>query len=180
MGSYINPLLEETRAELHSSMEILYRAPFAEVTAFEEAKPNGKKNYKVQVSDWRNKHSKGGKEPYKALPGDIFVLTNGKPETVSDLQRVGRSWAFLSLIRLHGENGTAFTVKASKELKHEFQKGQTSLFIVFLANLIPLRRIWEALHMSCNVKFLNKVLCIDSEVSSIYCSINEVELNTFD
>ncbi|XP_062113018.1 uncharacterized protein LOC133824159 [Humulus lupulus] len=163
LGSYINPLLEETRAELHSSMEILYGAPFADVIAFEEAKPHGKKNYKFRVNDWRNKHSKGGKEPYKTLPGDIFVLANGKPETVGDLQRVGRSWAFLSLTKLNGNGGTTFTVKASKEIKHDFQKAQTSLCIVFLANFIPIRRIWEALHMSCNVEFLNKALCIDSE-----------------
>ncbi|KAM6546580.1 hypothetical protein CsatB_027316 [Cannabis sativa] len=163
LGSYINPLLEETRAELNSSMEILYGAPFAEVTTFEEAKPNGKRNYRFRVNNWRNKHSKGGKEPYKTLPGDVFILTNGKPESVDDLQRVGRSWAFLSLVKLIGDGGTAFTVKASKELQHDFQKGQTSLFIVFLSNLVPLRRIWEALHMSSNLEFLNKVLCIDSE-----------------
>ncbi|XP_062076340.1 uncharacterized protein LOC133781383 [Humulus lupulus] len=167
LGSYVNPLLEETRAELHSTMEILYGAPFAEVTAFEEAKPYGKNKYKLGVNDWRNKHSKGGKEPYRTLPGDYFVLANGKPETVYDLQRVGRSWSFLSLIDLIGDDSTTLTVKSSAELRHDIHK--KPLFIVFLANLTPLKRIWEALHMSCNVEFLDKVLCIDSEAKREYC-----------
>ncbi|XP_062105588.1 uncharacterized protein LOC133817181 isoform X2 [Humulus lupulus] len=165
LGSYVNPLLEETRAELHSSMEVLYGAPFTEVNNFqEEVNPYGNKNYIVQVSDWRNKHNKNGKEPYKALPGDFFVLANVKPKTVCDLQMVDRSWAFLSLVNLIGNGGKTFIVKASKELTYYFQK---PLFIVFLANLTPLRRIWEALHMSSNLGFLNKVICIDySEAKS--------------
>ncbi|KAB2623949.1 hypothetical protein D8674_015609 [Pyrus ussuriensis x Pyrus communis] len=47
-GSYLFPLLEETRAQVHSSMETIYRAPFAEVVAFEEAKPYGKNLYDVK------------------------------------------------------------------------------------------------------------------------------------
>ena len=39
LGFFVSPLLEETRAQLQSSMEILYRAPFAEVVDFEETKP---------------------------------------------------------------------------------------------------------------------------------------------
>ncbi|PON39566.1 P-loop containing nucleoside triphosphate hydrolase [Parasponia andersonii] len=159
LGSFVNPLLEETRVELRSNMDMLYRAPFAEVITLKEAKPCGENLYHVTVNQWRNKSGKSGKEPYKTLPGDIFVLANGKTETVSDLQRAGMSWAFLSLIDLRGDRGTKFKIKASKELEHDPKK-QT--FIFFLANIIPHRRIWEALHMSSNLKFINKVLCMDS------------------
>lgn len=41
-GSFVFPLLEETRAELASSLEIMYRAPFAEVFSFSVAKGRGK------------------------------------------------------------------------------------------------------------------------------------------
>ena len=165
LGSYVNPLLEETRAELHSSMEMLYGAPFTEVVAFEEAKPYGPKLYRVRVNHWRNKLNNSGKEPYKTLPGDIFVLVNDKPETVCDLKNVGMSWAFLSLIDIRGDgNTTQFKVKASKEFKHETWK-QTSLYLIFLANVIPHIRIWEALHMSSNLEMINEVLCNNSTVS---------------
>ncbi|PON39568.1 P-loop containing nucleoside triphosphate hydrolase [Parasponia andersonii] len=162
LGSYVNPLLEETRAELHSSMEMLYGAPFAEVIAFEEAKPYGTKLYEVRVNNWSNRFSTSGRERYKTLPGDVFVLANGKPETVGDLQRAGMSWAFLALVDIRGDgNNSQFKVKASKEFRHDNCK-QTSLYVIYLVNVIPHIRIWEALHMSSNLEMVNEVLCIDS------------------
>ncbi|XP_024196530.1 uncharacterized protein LOC112199800 [Rosa chinensis] len=173
-GSYIYPLLEETRAELHSSMETLNRAPFAEVVGFEEAKPYGTKQYDVKVDCWRNRFIDSGKEPYKTLPGDLFVLADAKPETVSDLQRVGRSWAFASATYVPGceneDDSTSlyFKVKASKEI--EVENSRTSLFIVFLVSLVRDGRIWKALHMSRNLKIINEVLCTDSMVQKDFCS----------
>ncbi|PON72993.1 hypothetical protein PanWU01x14_061430, partial [Parasponia andersonii] len=87
------------------------------VITFEEAKPCGANPYLVTVNQWRNKSGNSGKEPYKTLPGDSFVLANGKLETVSNLQRAAMSWDFLSLIDLRGDRDTKFKVKASKELE---------------------------------------------------------------
>ncbi|XP_050375416.1 uncharacterized protein LOC126792936 [Argentina anserina] len=173
-GSYIYPLLEETRAKVHSSMETLRRVPFAEVVGFEEAKPYGTNLYDVKVDYWRNRFSDSGKEPYKTLPGDLFVLTDAKPETVNDLQKVGRSWAFASATNVsESENEDDSTslylkVKASKEF--EVENNRTSLFVVFLLNLIPEGRIWKALHMSRNLKIINEVLCTDSMGQRDFCS----------
>ena len=100
LGSYVYPLSEETRAQIHSSMEIIWRAPFAEVISFEESKPYGTKVYEVKVDLWRNRFRKRGKEPYKTLPGVLFILGDAKPETVSDLQMAGRSWAFVSVSKI--------------------------------------------------------------------------------
>lgn len=166
LRSYVNPILEETRAKLHSSMEMIHRAPFAEVKSFEEAKPNGKNIYQVRVNSWINNFSNGGKESYKTFPGDIFVLANGKPANVSDLQRVGMSWTFLSLVGTNGGvNTTQFKVKASKEFKDEALKQSSSLYVIFLVNVISHIRIWEALHMTPNLKMIHKVLCNGSGVS---------------
>jgi hypothetical protein len=76
-------------------MEIISNAPFAEVRAFDESKPYGKNLYDVKIDSWRNRFSSPGKEPYKTLPGDLFVLADAKPEDVSDLQRTGRQWALI-------------------------------------------------------------------------------------
>ncbi|XP_061990364.1 uncharacterized protein LOC133708842 [Rosa rugosa] len=171
--SYVYPLLEETRAELHSNMKTLNRAPFAQVVGFEEAKPYG--TYDVKVDYWHNRFIDSGKEPYKTLPGDLFVLADAKPETVSDLQRVGRSWAFASATNYVPESENEddstslyFKVKASKEF--EVENSRTSLFIVFLGSLIRDGRIWKALHMSRNLKIINEVLCTDSMVQKGFCS----------
>ena len=93
-----------------------------------------------------------------------------KPETVSDLQRAGRSWAFVSVTNIteevteDGFKCTFFKVKALKEFDLNIET-KSSLFVIFLRNLTSNRRIWEALHMSSNVMLINKVLRIDSAVS---------------
>ncbi|XP_060960163.1 uncharacterized protein LOC115722733 [Cannabis sativa] len=171
LGSFVYPLLEETRVQLYSSMDVLYRLPFAEVVDFHETKPYGKSVYQVQVDYWRNRFSDRSKEPYKTLPGDIMILVNAIPQTFSDLERTGRSWSFLSVSFItedEDENGddsssTYFKVNASKEFELEMQM-KTSLFVVFLANLTTNKRVWKALHMSRNLKMLDYVLCNRSEV----------------
>ena len=118
-------------------MEIIWRAPFAEVISFEESKPYGTKVYEVKVDSWRNRFRECRKEPYKTLPGDLFILADAKPETVSDLQRAGRSGAFVSVTRITEDdneddfNCAFFKVKASKQF--ELNNGmQTSLYVGFL------------------------------------------------
>ncbi|KAF9612459.1 hypothetical protein IFM89_000207 [Coptis chinensis] len=49
----------------------------------EECKPYGSFFYDVKVDSWRNR-SRGGKEPYKPKPGDIFILPDALPKP-SDL-----------------------------------------------------------------------------------------------
>ncbi|BFG15995.1 hypothetical protein CerSpe_022680 [Prunus speciosa] len=166
-SSYEYPLLEETRAQVHSSMETIDRAPSAEVVRCEECDPYGpygENVYNIKVDCWRNRFNDRG-PPYKTLPGDLLiVLADANPETVSDLQRAGRSfWAFVSVTYVpenededNIDSTLFFRVKASKDITH------TSLFLVFLVNLIPNSRIWKALHMSGNLKIIKEVLCTDS------------------
>ncbi|KAG7980453.1 hypothetical protein I3843_05G183000 [Carya illinoinensis] len=166
--SYVYPLLEETRAELHSSMEIISRAPFAEVIVFHESKAyGGTKVYDVEVDQWRNRFTVRGEEPYKTLPGDVFVLADAKPEDVSDLQRIGRQWAFVAVTKIPEDvneddsTSTRFKVKALKDI--ELDPGNhKSLFVIFLTNTTPNKRIWNALHMRGNLQIIKKVLCTNS------------------
>ncbi|KAF7827415.1 recBCD enzyme subunit RecB, P-loop containing nucleoside triphosphate hydrolase [Senna tora] len=167
-GSYFYPLLEETRAQLSSSMETLYNAPFAEVIDLEEAKPFGTKTYDLKISSWKNRFSGRGKEPYKTLPGDVFILADFKPQTVEDLQRVGRLWSFVSVARIpHDENEDEnedgilpinLKVRSSKDIDL-YDETQKSLFVVFLTNMIPNRRMWSVLHMCRSSNLIEKILC---------------------
>ncbi|KAK1380712.1 UvrD-like helicase ATP-binding domain-containing protein [Heracleum sosnowskyi] len=168
LDSYNIPLLEETRQELASSMEIMHSAPYAEVTYLDECKPYGTLIYNVKVDAWKNKFSDRGKDPYRTLPGDILVLSDAKPESFSDLQQLGTMWAFGSVINITDEENedistsTHFKIKVSKDI--EFKDGGESLFVVFLTNITTNKRIWKALHMLRNLNIINKVLCINEEV----------------
>ncbi|CAN0880600.1 TPR and ankyrin repeat-containing protein 1 [Linum grandiflorum] len=124
--SFLPPLLEETRAELESAMEVISSAPFATVDGFgADHKGHQKYSYDVLVGDWQNRNgSSGGNEAYKTLPGDILVFVDAKPESVSDLQRIGRCrWSFAVVTKIPDEDdddGTCtneFKVRASNALK---------------------------------------------------------------
>ncbi|KAF4359489.1 hypothetical protein F8388_001533 [Cannabis sativa] len=177
LGSFVYPLLEETRAQLYSSMEELYRLPFAEVVAFNETKPYRQNIYQVRVDNWKNRFSDRSKESYKTLPGDMLILVNAIPETFSDLERTGRSWSFLSVSYItENENRdnssssttedesrddstsiTYFKVMSSKKFELDLHM-ETKLFVVFLGNLTTNKRVWRSLHMSNNLRMLDYVL----------------------
>ncbi|KAL8240246.1 hypothetical protein R6Q59_013601 [Mikania micrantha] len=123
-GSFVYPLLEETRAELATAMDIMYKAPNAEIFSINEARGRGKMLYDITVANWRNRFSERGKEPYKTLPGDMLILVDGKPESISDLQRMGGFWAF-SLAKVDKFN-LLFTFLAWQESRKKLSIGVVS------------------------------------------------------
>ncbi|KAK2432084.1 P-loop containing nucleoside triphosphate hydrolase superfamily protein [Trifolium repens] len=180
-GSYVYPLLEETRTQLCSSMEILQSSPYAEVVSLKEAPDNKNRMfYNVRTNRWRNRSSGHGKEMYKTLTGDVFILADFKPEIVNDLQRTGKMWTLVvSAGVVEEETGdhnaelmSSFKILPSKDIDLD-QVGQKSMFMIFLTNITPNRRIWEALHMSRNSKLIHKILCAGDEVEENcdYCHL---------
>ncbi|GKA56640.1 UvrD-like helicase, ATP-binding domain, P-loop containing nucleoside triphosphate hydrolase [Tanacetum coccineum] len=128
-ASFVYPLLEETRADLASSMEIMYRAPFAEILLLNESKCGENMVYDVIAGPWKNQFSERGKDGYCTLPGDLLILVDGKPESISDLQRVGRTWA-LSLVKSNKNDSTSLKVKASKLIK--FKEGMSTRAAIYV------------------------------------------------
>ncbi|KAK9115671.1 hypothetical protein Sjap_014618 [Stephania japonica] len=181
LGSYVFPLLEETRAELLASMEVISMAPNAQVIDLAESKPYGSLLYNINVDSWRNRSSKDGKEPYKPKPGDVFVLTEEVPEVVSDLLRYGRKWSFALVKRVDHNNDTKdaeiaeddnkdndtptiFNVRTSEAIEREVGM-RNSIFAVFLINITTNNRVWNALHKLGNLKVLEGVLSANSMVN---------------
>ncbi|CAN1143688.1 TPR and ankyrin repeat-containing protein 1 [Linum perenne] len=172
--SFVLPLLEETRAELESALEVISKAPFADVKGFEECKPYGTCSYDVAIGDWKNRNGSSGNELYKTLPGDIVVFADAKPETVSDLQRVGRRWSFAVVTSIpddddYGTVGNEFKVQASKGLEVGEEVRQ-SMTVIYLINITTNRRIWNSLFMSRNLNVINNVLSEDTLVNA-NCSV---------
>lgn len=167
-GSFIYPLLEETRADLASSMEIMYRAPFAEVFSFSEVKHKGKKEvvYDVTVDTWKNRFSERGKEPYRTLPGDLLILAEWKPEFGSDLHQTGRTWAFALVKTIEDDEDSNTSVRFKVKTLHQIEC-QDGLYVVFLMNITTNKRIWNSLHMNRNSNIIKEILYSDNMVRII-------------
>ncbi|KAJ4972464.1 hypothetical protein NE237_005638 [Protea cynaroides] len=169
LGSFMFPLLEETRAALCASMEVISEGPVSEATSFKESVSyDGLLLYDINFDSWKNKFISGGKEAYKPKPGDIFVLSDIIPESVSDLRHYGRSWTFAAVIKaentkapdgeqLEVDSPIFLKVKAAKAIKVD-EGMQNSLFAIFLMNLTTHNRIWVALHEIGNKKILEHIL----------------------
>ncbi|KAM7252228.1 hypothetical protein ACFE04_024111 [Oxalis oulophora] len=160
-GSYIYPLLEETRIQLVSSLDVISSAPFAQVVAIKDS------NH-VSVDYWRNISRRHAKEPYTTLPGDILVLSDAKIETLSDLQNAGRmTWDLVMVDKVSyfdqmlendedETSSTHFKFQALK-LKGDLETNN-SLFVTYLTNITTNKRIWTSLHMVRNLKIIEQVL----------------------
>nr|XP_043619791.1 helicase SEN1-like [Erigeron canadensis] len=174
--SFVYPLLEETRAELASSMKIMHRAPFAEIRSWED---EGEMLYDVTFGSWRSRSTEHGKkEPYRTLPGDLFIFTDGRPKSVSDLQRVGRKWAFaLAHKNVDGKNADGTMLKHFKVTTSQNIKYQKGMFVVFLMNITSQTRTWNSLHEHGNMNIIQSVIATDSVVKEncVICSIGPSE-----
>ncbi|KAJ9145900.1 hypothetical protein P3X46_028228 [Hevea brasiliensis] len=170
-ASFVYPLLEETRAQLASSLEKVSRAPYAQVTYFDSTKQNGKLYYDIEVDYWRNRCGVDGERSYRTFAGDYFVFTDAKPEAVSDLPQLERGWALLSKIT-ENKNGDGHTltflrVLSSKEIQVKLSSGRP-LFIVFLMNMRTNERIWNSLQMGGNMNVIKQILCSPTQDEKNY------------
>nr|GEU37713.1 UvrD-like helicase, ATP-binding domain, P-loop containing nucleoside triphosphate hydrolase [Tanacetum cinerariifolium] len=119
--------------------------------------------YDVTVGPWKNQNSERGKDDYHTISGDLLILVDGKPGTISDLQHLERTWAF-SMVIYNEDDSTSMKVKASKPI--EFQDG---MFVIFVINLSTQKRIWNSLHMHRNLDIIKEVLYSDFKVKE--CNI---------
>ncbi|KAH9622535.1 hypothetical protein KSS87_017350 [Heliosperma pusillum] len=173
-SSFIYPLLEETRAELCSSLEIISKAPFSQIVSYDKVKSRNSLSYDISISDWKNRFDRG-KAPYKTLPGDVFAIVKYHPETITDVQVVARSWVLASVTKISKEesgddvddnnSSTFFKVETSRDIgEGEHNDGYSSLFLIFLMNIITNKRIWDALHMQAE-DMLNPCCSMENSLS---------------
>ncbi|XP_058090435.1 uncharacterized protein LOC131236918 [Magnolia sinica] len=182
--SYIFPLIEETRADLYSTLEAVSDAPFAEITAIKESKHASDLSYFIEVSGWKHGSGLGNSEIYKPIPGDILILSNRVPEVAADLQRYGTTYFLASvtdpeiLFTDEKENSKSVTLVSEVESDNEYHKGfgikvsmsievadgmGNSLYAIYLTNLTTNNRIWKALSLGIdednkNLNMIREVL----------------------
>uniref|UniRef100_A0A803NBG7 UvrD-like helicase ATP-binding domain-containing protein n=1 Tax=Chenopodium quinoa TaxID=63459 RepID=A0A803NBG7_CHEQI len=167
--AFVYPLLEEARAELCSNLSMLSRAPFGRVVSCCKATKDTKLHflYNVKVHHWRVNSAGGDSKTYNVLPGDVFVLMDSEFDAEEPVLQSGRKCVLASVVNMSQDDAdedtsaTCIRVIVSKEIDmNDFVNKY--LLIVFLTNVIPFERIWNALHMKENLKLLEKVLHCDS------------------
>ena len=88
LNSFVPPLLEETRAQLCSGIEIISSSPHAQVFSLQHSHSlqHGSNLHRVETGSF----SGDEKELYKS--GAVFILADFKPQTVNDFKRYGNLW----------------------------------------------------------------------------------------
>lgn len=180
------PLIEETRAELQSSLESLHEAPCAEVLSVQDAKSHSKRKatsdffYSIDIDRWVLEAGHNKSEAYKPKINDILVLSNFKPENANDLNRYGATYWLVCVTGVHEldeEDATLYRdnvyegvkglrIKASKEIEVTAGMGN-SLYATFLTSIVTDNRIWKALtwrYESLDLNVVQKIVNINEMV----------------
>ncbi|QCD92739.1 regulator of nonsense transcripts 1 [Vigna unguiculata] len=158
LKSFTFPLIEETRTDLCSSMKMLSEAPVYEITdiAFSENyKPPQDLLYQIEMKTVVDSDRKG--DICEPEIGQLFTLTNTRPECIDDLNKHGNSYliGLIGKVRKKKDEEDVYEVQilASNPIKLEmyWQEDGRYLygiygFAAYLINITTNRRIWNALN----------------------------------
>ncbi|KAJ8770587.1 hypothetical protein K2173_018078 [Erythroxylum novogranatense] len=196
MRSLIPPLLEETHADLSSSMKSVANAPVREVLRFSKSKnyrDPGDLFYTIQLTPM---DTINGPRIYKPEAGDLIAVSDVRPKSESDLNRPRRPYLVAYIQGLESDNPNMLKVLASKPIlvdENMKNRGDESAvtpmgqqrrdthFVVFLTNLTTNIRIWRSLNSELdggNMEIIRRVLQGDSNggENCSYCSLESNRL----
>ena len=152
LTSFIHPLIEETHADLLSSMKMVSQAPLCEILWVEPITEDDKppNNYLITVKGMQNTGNDA--EVYELVPGDLIAFTDViRPKCISDLDRPKRSYLVALVVKKPERDIDepppeidSCTVVSSKPI--EFEQN-IRLFGVSLINMTTNNRIFAALNM---------------------------------
>lgn len=185
--SFAYPLIEETHADLLSSMTTLSRAPICEVFDVKISKgykPPKELYHSITLKE-RGKNEK--KEGYEPEFGDLIALTDVRPTCIDDLNRPKRPYLLAVIQGMKDGDANRIPILSSKPIefeKHQHEKGKNrdKLFAVYLTNLTTNIRIWKALHSDpevVNMKIMKAILQVDPNVGE-NCALCSNEKNKRD
>ncbi|KAL5554238.1 hypothetical protein UlMin_041639 [Ulmus minor] len=157
LNSFVAPLIEETHADLCSSVISVSQSPFCEINFVRQMKDFKTPKdlfYQLVVP---SKTGMNDTKTYEPGSGDLIAITNVKPRCASDLRN---SYLIAIVQRVKEEEKEEIlkvSVLSSKPIIFETEmdknKKREPLLAVYLINMITNIRIWEAL--TCNPKERN-------------------------
>lgn len=161
MSSFRIPVIEETHADLLSSMSTLSQAPISKIYSVKKTKKYAPpKNFFYTVT-------LAGNGKYKPQVGDVIALADLRPSSTNDLDRPNRSYlvAYLhkTLRRVRENLPVTVSVLSSEPISNEEQKTKQSkvLYAVYLMNMTTNIRIWRSLNYELeggNLNIIQKLL----------------------
>ncbi|XP_057430060.1 uncharacterized protein LOC130723122 [Lotus japonicus] len=154
LTSFINPLIEETRTDLCSSIKTVSQAPACEITEIDLSEgynPPYDLFYKIEIKTIVNSDEK--EDIYEPEPGQLIALTDTRPTCIDDLNKPGNSYLIASITRvqekLKDTDVYAVQILTSKpiNLDEYLRKDDTCIygFAVYLSNITTNTRIWNVL-----------------------------------
>ncbi|XP_057779564.1 uncharacterized protein LOC130998148 [Salvia miltiorrhiza] len=168
LNSFINPLIEETHADLRSNMTSLHSAPVVQVLEVAEDdhfEPPDNLLYELKLEE-----ADKTAEEYEPQVGDLIVLSQVRPKCIDDLHGPHLSYHF-ALVQGMRDEYDFLSILSSKPINLDNADGEFrhALFAVYLTNLTTNLRIWKALHPGeePNTGILSSVLRIDPSVRFI-------------
>ncbi|PON87681.1 P-loop containing nucleoside triphosphate hydrolase [Trema orientale] len=157
--SFVTPLVEETHADLLSSVRMVSQSPCREIESVKltkDCKPPNELFYKIAL---KVNERKNDPKAYEPADGDLIAVTRVRPRCHNDL---GRSFVIASV---QGVKNDVATLLSSKPILVEDymdkNKKTGTLFAVYLINMTTNIRIWQALTSDPkerNMKIIEKVL----------------------
>ncbi|XAR73624.1 hypothetical protein NMG60_11007659 [Bertholletia excelsa] len=179
MKSFLQPLIEETHADLLSSIKTVAHAPIRQIDYVEitkDYKPPENLYYKIWMDRIKGDANEG---IYKPECGDLFALTEVRPKCIDDLNRpespyvvalVQRVIIEETLVERRIDEPDEIFIRSSKPIlftpEEEDKQGRT-LFAVYLTNMITNIRIWMALNSELeggNMNIIQGVLQADLNI----------------
>ncbi|KAL2528127.1 P-loop containing nucleoside triphosphate hydrolase superfamily protein [Forsythia ovata] len=179
--SFIDPLVEETHADLRSKFTTLYYAPVCEIFDVRQHKDFRLPNNFIYNITLRRLSDSEKDEAYEPEVGDLIAFTDVKPKRIDDLNRPKRPYTIAVVQGMKGEGSFKIPVISSKPIVFEKEDGgkRDKLFAVHLTNLTTNIRIWQALHPNLtgdNMKIINSVVKFDPTVEE-KCTLCSAEQN---
>lgn len=159
MNAFVPSLLEETHADLLSSIMSLSGAPTCEILTVETSK-----DHKPPKDLFYQIMYRGAYEP---VAGDIIALTNVRPKCIDDLNRARNSYLIAYVLGSKQESSDMLPILTSKLINggrqlvgKNIKSKSDTLFAVYLMNMTTNIRIWKALNseLGANTNLFKNVL----------------------
>ncbi|KAJ9540921.1 hypothetical protein OSB04_027427 [Centaurea solstitialis] len=168
--SFVNPLIEETHADLLSKILAVNGSPTAEIEELQKSK-----GFKLPKSLLYTIVLTRREGSYAPEGGDLIALTDVKPKCVDDLKKPNKSYIIALVQGVEtGKTKYKLSVLSSKPIYQQDVEGDIEKkdstsssvedvkhFVVYLTNLTTNVRIWRALHWDIEkdkLKLIKKVL----------------------
>lgn len=154
LNSFINPLIEETHADLLASFGTLCHALSSEIESVkrsEEYKSPKDLLYEIELQKGIIENDGDDVKLYEPEVGDIIAITSVIPKCVGDLDRPERSY-LIAHVKKVKEKTEHFkvSIQLSKPtlVEEDIDRGKSdiTLFAVKLINVTTNVRIWNALN----------------------------------